>query len=138
MAKVKANFAAKWARVTPQRTEDYQQGVQNPKNSWQEATLAAAKNQADGIQEAIRDKRFEKGVQKAGNSAWQQGALTKGVNRFGEGVQMSQEKYSSGFAPYAQVIESTTLPPRYPKGDPRNVARVTAIASALRNKKVKG
>lgn len=138
MPKVKSNFAAKWARVTPQRTEDYQQGIQNPKVPWAEATLAAEKNQADGIQEAIRDKRFAKGVSKAGNSAWQQGALNKGVNRFGEGVQVSQEKYAAGFAPYAQVIESTQLPPRYPKGDPRNVLRVTAIATALRNKKVKG
>lgn len=138
MPKVKSNFAQKWARVTPQRTEDYQQGVQNPKVPWAEATLAAEKNQADGIQEAIRDKRFAKGVAKAGNSAWQQGALQKGVNRFGEGVQVSQEKYNSGFAPYAQVIEATNLPPRYPKGDPRNVERVKAIALALRNKKVKG
>jgi len=138
MPKVKSNFASKWARVTPQRTEDYQQGVTNPKVPWAEATLAAAKNQADGVQEAIREKRFEKGVTKAGNSAWQQGAINKGVNRFGEGVQMSQEKYAAGFAPFAQVIESTTLPPRYPKGDPRNVERVKAIANALRQKKVKG
>lgn len=138
MPKVKSNFASKWARVTPQRTEDYQQGVQNPKVPWAEATLAAEKNQEAGIQEAIRDKRFAKGVQKAGNSAWQQGALQKGVNRFGEGVQVSQEKYASGFAPYAQIIESTTLPPRFPKGDPRNVERVRVMAQALRNKKVKG
>jgi hypothetical protein len=100
--------------------------------------MEAAKNQADGIQEAIRDKRFEKGVQKAGDSTWQAGAINKGVDRFGQGVQMAQDKYTQGFAPYAQVIESTNLPPRFPKGDPRNLARVTAIALALRNKKVKG
>ena len=138
MPKVKTNFASKWARVTPQRTEDYQQGIQNPKISWQQATMAAAGNQAAGVQQAIADKRFEKGVQKAGDTAWQSGSLQKGVNRFGEGVQVSQDKYSAGFAPYAQVIESTQLPPRYPKGDPRNVQRVSAIATALRNKKVKG
>lgn len=138
MPKVKSNFASKWARVTPQRTEDYQQGVQNPKSSWQSATLAAAGNQAAGVQQAIADKRFEKGVQKAGDQTWQTGALTKGVSRFGEGVQVSQDKYATAFAPFAQVIESTTLPPRYPKGDPRNVARVSAISVALRNKKVKG
>jgi len=138
MPKVKANYATKWARVTPQRTEDYQQGVQNPKVSWQTATLAAEANQAAGVQQAIQDKRFAKGVQKAGDAAWQQGALQKGVTRFGEGVQVSQDKYASGFAPYAQVIESTVLPPKYPKGDPRNLARVAAIATALRNKKVKG
>lgn len=138
MPKVKSNYASKWARVTPQRTEDYQQGVQNPKQSWQQATLAAEANQAAGVQQAIQDKRFAKGVQKAGDTTWQQGALQKGVTRFGEGVQVSEQKYASGFAPFAQVIESTQLPPKYPKGDPRNIERVKAIASALRNKKVKG
>lgn len=138
MPKVKANFAGKWARVTPQRTEDYKQGIQNPRQSWQQATLAAEANQAAGVQQAITEKRFAKGVQKAGDSAWQQGALNKGTTRFGEGVQLAQEKYQSGFAPYAQVIESTTLPPRFAKGDPRNVERVRAMALALRNKKVRG
>lgn len=138
MPKVKSNYGSKWARVTPGRTEDYSQGIQNPKQSWQSATLAAADNQAAGVQEAIRDKRFQKGVQKAGDSAWSQGALTKGVSRFGEGVQIAEDKYTQNFAPYVQTIESTTLPPRYPKGDPRNIDRVKAIAMALRAKKVKG
>lgn len=138
MPKVKSNYGSKWARVTPQRTEDYKQGVENPKRSWQSATAAAAKNQADGVQEAIRDKRFEKGVARAGDSTWQEGALVKGVNRFGEGVQAAEQKYTNNFGPYAQVIESTTLPPRYPKGDPRNIERVKTIAMALRNRKVKG
>ena len=138
MPKVRSNYGSKWARVTPQRSQDYQQGVQNPKVPWQEATIAAAANQAAGVQEAIREKRFEKGVAKAGNAAWQEGALTKGVSRFGEGVQVAEGKYAANFAPYAQTIEATQLPPRYPKGDPRNIQRVAAIATALRNKKIKG
>jgi len=138
MPKVKAGYGEKWARVTPARAEDYKQGIQNPKVPWAAATVAAAENQAKGIQSAIADKRFEKGVAKAGDQAWQEGALLKGVNRFGEGVQVAQGKYTANFAPYASVIESTTLPPRFPKGDPRNLERVKVIALALRNKKVRG
>lgn len=138
MPKVKSNYASKWARVTPQRTEDYEQGINNPRVPWAEATIKAAANQAAGVQEAIRDKRFEKGVAKAGDAEWQKGALTKGVSRFGEGVQLAEQKYAANFAPYAAVIEGITLPPRYPKGDPRNIERVKVIAAALRNKKVKG
>lgn len=138
MPKVKTGYGSKWARVTPQRTEDYKQGIQNPKRPWAAATVAAADNQAKGVQAAIQDKRFEKGVARAGDAAWSEGALMKGVNRFGEGVQVAEAKYASNFAPYAQVIESTTLPPRYPKGDPRNLERVKVIALALRNKKVSG
>ncbi len=138
MPKVNPNYGSKWARVTPQRTPDYEQGINNPKKSWSKSTMEAAANQAAGVQEAIREKRFEKGVAKAGDSTWQQGALSKGVSRFGEGVQIAESKYTNNFAPFAAVIEATSLPPRFPKGDPRNIARVAAIATALRNKKIKG
>lgn len=138
MAKVRGNPSEKWGRVTPQRTDDYLQGVQNPRTSWQQATTAAEANYATGVQQAITEKRFGKGVQKAGDAKWQQNATTKGGQRFGPGVQAGVSNYQTGFQPYQQVIDSTTLPPRFPKGDPRNLARVTAIATALRNKKVKG
>jgi hypothetical protein len=35
-----------------------------------------------------------------------------------------------------QVIESIQLPPRGPKGDPRNIERVRVIAQALRARKL--
>jgi hypothetical protein len=34
------------------------------------------------------------------------------------------------------VISSTTLPPKYAKGDPRNVQRVATMAAALRAAKM--
>lgn len=129
-------IAKKWARVTPQRTEDYQSGVKSPRRDWQQATQAAADAYAKGIQSAITDKRFEKGVAEAGSQKWQAKASTKGVDRWGPGVQVAESDYQKGFAPYAEAIASTSLPPRYPKGDPRNVERVAAIAKALRAKKL--
>lgn len=138
MPKVRGNAGEKWGRVTPQRTDDYIQGVQNPRTSWQQATTAAEGNYQAGVQQAIAEKRFGKGVAKAGDQKWQSKAVTLGGQRFGPGVQEGVSAYQSGFAPYQQVIESTQLPPRFPKGDPRNLARVGAIATALRNKKIKG
>ena len=44
--------------------------------------------------------------------------------------------FEKGFAPYADVIRATALPPRFPKGDPRNYTRVQVIGTALRAKKV--
>lgn len=138
MADIKSSssIAEKWARVTPQRTEDYNQGVQNPKTDWARATAAAAASQAAGVQAAIAEKRFEKGVAKAGTSKWQEGASTKGVQRWGTGVQAAGQAYAEGFQPFADTIKSTVLPPRYPKGDPRNLERVKAISGALHAKKV--
>lgn len=134
--KSSGNIAEKWARVTPQRTQDYEEGVKNPRTDWAKATSAAAASQAAGVQAAIADKRFEKGVAKTGTSGWQAGATGKGVQRWGTGVQGAGEAYANGFQPYADVIKNTTLPPRYPKGDPRNVERVKAMAAAMHAKKV--
>lgn len=136
MPAIRSNVGSKWARVTALRGSDYQEGVNNPRTDWQQATLAGAKNQAEGVQKAIAEKRFEKGVQKAGTSKWSKGVTGKGVARFGQGVQEGQSSYESGISPYLQVIEQTSLPPRYPKGDPRNLERVKVMSDALRKKKL--
>lgn len=136
MPNVRGNPGQKWARVTPGRSTDYQQGVQNPRKSWQAATTAAADNYKSGIQKAITENRFQKGVARAGDQKWQSKAIEVGVNRFGQGVQAAESDYSAGIQPYLQTIESTQLPPRFPKGDPRNIQRVAAMADALRKKKM--
>ncbi len=136
MPKVRAGTASKWGTNTAGSTSFYAEGVKNPRISWAQATQAAAANQAAGVQKAITEKRFEKGVAKAGDSKWAKGAIDKGSARFAQGVQAGQSDYEQNVQPYLQTIESTTLPPRYPKGDPRNIARVQAIADALRKKKL--
>lgn len=132
--------AEKWARVTPQRAPDYEIGVQNPKKDWAEETAKAEKNYEAGIQKSIQEKSFGKGVKKAGTSKWQKGAVGKGVARYGQGVVAAVDDYEKGFAPYRDVIENTKLPPRYPKGDPRNFERVKAMGTALHEakKRIKG
>lgn len=140
MAEIRAvsEIAEKWARVTPQRSEDYEQGVRNPKEDWASKTAGAADNWKQGVQQAAQDGRFTKGVQAAGTSKWQDRTIAKGVQRWGPGVQLGQGDYETGFAPFAAVIARTQLPPRFPKGDPRNIERVRVIATALRNAKVRG
>lgn len=133
-----SEVAEKWGRVTPERAQDYADGVQNPKKDWAQATKNSEDTYKQGVLASISRGAFGKGVDKAGTSKWQKGAVEKGVDRFGPGVQVAQDDYEKGVAPYLDVIERTTLPPRYPKGDPRNIARVQAIAKALHDKKVKG
>jgi len=131
-----SSIAEKWARVTPQRAADYASGVKSPTNSWEQNTLAAKDAQAQGVQEALSNDSFSKGVSAAGDAKWQRKASTVGAQRFGPGVQAAKSDYESGFAPYAGVISSTTLPPRGSKGDPRNYDRVKAMGDALHAAKV--
>jgi hypothetical protein len=136
MPKIRGNTASKWVRRTASATEEFKDGVNNPRASWQAQTVAAAPAQAAGVQQAIAEKRFEKGVAAAGDAKWKEKTATKGADRFASGVQAGESDYQKGFAPYAQVIENTALPPRGPKGDPKNFQRVVTMATALRNKKL--
>lgn len=124
-------IAKKFASVTPGRTEDYRFGVQNPRRDWATATAAAEPAYEGGVTQAIAKKRFGKGVKKAGTPVWQEGAVTKGTARWGPGVTLSMDKYARNFARYRDAIERVTLPPRYPRRDPRNLDRVKAIVNAL-------
>ena len=134
--KATSDISEKWARVTPQRSVDYKKGVENPTKDWKAATAEAEESYKTGVSEAANAGRFGKGVNKAGTEKWKAKAVTKGVDRWGPGVQIAKPDYEAGFAPYASTIAALTLPPRYPKGDPRNLDRVSAIAVALRAKKV--
>jgi len=125
------HIANKFATVTPQRTEDYRVGVQNPRKDWATSTAASESAYETGVQLAITKKRFGKGVKKAGTEKWQRGAVEKGTQRWGPGVAMAKEIYAANFAPYRDAIERVTLPPRYSRRDPRNLDRVKAVVNAL-------
>lgn len=140
MAEIKSagQIAEKWSRVTPQRNADYEAGVRQPGKDWANNTAAAESSYEGGIQNAIQQKRFGKGVKNAGTAKWQAKTLEKGTQRWGPGVSVAQADYEAGFAPYRDEIERTSLPPRYPKGDPRNIERVSKLAKALHAKKMAG
>jgi hypothetical protein len=125
----------KWKRVTPQRAVDYEAGIRNPRSDWATATKDAETRYNEGVQKAIQRKAFGKGVAKAGTQVWQERALAVGPGRFQEGVATSGDNFERGFQPFADTIKATQLPPRFPKGDPRNLERVKVMSQALRAKK---
>lgn len=117
---------------------DYASGVQSPRRPWQASTVAGANNWAAGVQAAASNGSFTKGVNKAGDAKWQRKASGVGATRFGPGIQAAGPDYATGFQPYADAIAAVNLPPRGPKGDPNNNARVLAVTQALRAKKLQG
>lgn len=130
-----ASIADKWSTRAQSAGQAYKDGV-SASTDWAAATAASANNWQAGVQQAAADGRFATGVNAAGNAAWQSGAINKGAGRYGPGVGLAKDKFSSGFNKYAQVLTSLTLPPRFPKGDPQNVQRVQAVVTALRNAKL--
>jgi len=138
MAEIKSLSAIqeKWTRVTPGRVADYTLGIKNPKRSWESEASAAEDRYKAGVDAAATKGMYGKGIKAAGDKKWEEMALKKGPGRFSEGVYIAGPAYEKGFSKYHDAIERVTLPPKFPKGDPRNYERVRAIGTALHDEKV--
>jgi len=116
-------------------TTDYTEGVLSPRTPWSQAAAAAKEAWRAGITEAAGRDAYAKGVIKAGDAKWLKKAVELGSRRFTEGVSVATEDYKSGFTPYYDALSKLELPPRGPRGDPKNLDRVRAIVQTLRNVK---
>ena len=130
------DIAKKFVRNAQTAAPDYTEGVRAAGGDWEANTAAGAQNFATGVQQAIADGRFERGVREAGAAKFVTKATTLGAARFGPGVAAAEGEFTRGAAPYLQTIAGLTLPPRRPKGDPGNMERANAVAQALRRQKV--
>ena len=138
MVKMKSadEYAKKYVSVTPSRQTQYQAGVTSPLNDWATNTKAAVDNYTQGVQASIANNSFAKGVAKTTTADWQDKTLKLGVSRWGPGVTAAQDSYASGIAMVVSTLSSLTLSPNYPKGDPRNLQRVTEVTTALHAAKI--
>lgn len=129
-------IAKKWAARAAAAAPDYTSGVQNTQTSWAEATSNAADTWATGVQQAVANQTFQKGVTNAGDAAWKQGAVNKGSQRYAQGVNGAGPKFQSGFEKFRTALAGFQLPKRFTKGDPQNNLRSTAVQTLLRNVKL--
>lgn len=130
--------AKKWAARAGAAGGDYAAGVQTPRVDWAAATEAASSSWAQGTQIAATNGSFSKGVAKAGTDKWKRKAAGVGAQRYTGGVAAAQPDFQTAIGPVLQVLQSVSLPPRAPKGDPSNLNRVAAITTALRKLKTGG
>ncbi|MBA7628014.1 hypothetical protein ES703_35484 [subsurface metagenome] len=130
-----AKIAAKWARVTPERTTDYEHGVRNPAKDWEKETADAEGRYEAGIKLAMLRKAFGKGVRAVGTAKQKAASIIKGIPRWPEGVRGAEADMRKGMEPVVSVLEGITLPERFPTGDPRNIKRVEVIQQALHKMK---
>lgn len=133
-----ATAARKFATRGAAAGQDYANGVRGSGGRWQAGAVAGEQNYAQGVNEAIAQGRFKKGVQDAGAAKFEERAATVGAQRFPQGIQNAEQSWAQNTAPYLQAIASATLPPRGPKGDPRNQQRSAMMAEILRKRKVGG
>lgn len=127
--------AKKWAARAGAAGGDYQTGVNTTTKDWATETGNASQAWQQGVTAAAGNGSFKKGVDAAGTAKWKAKAANVGAQRYPAGVQAGTPFYQTGIGPVLQTLAAITLPPRGPKGDPGNIARVTAVTTALRKLK---
>lgn len=129
-------LAKKFVRNASAAQGDYKSGVEASGQDWATNTAASADNYAAGVQQAISDGRFQKGVSDAGATKFVARASSLGAQRYPTGVGAAEGEWAKNTQGSLDVLKSLTLPPRRPKGDPGNQARANAVAVALRAHKL--
>jgi hypothetical protein len=129
-------LAKKFVQRATAAAGDYKTGVEATGQDWEAGARAGAENFRTAVVEAANAGRFEKGIARAGAARWSTRAATLGASRYPSGVGAAEADWSRGAQPFLEIIRSTDLPPRRPKGDPGNMARSQAIAARLRAAKL--
>jgi len=125
----------KWATRAAGATTDYAAGLMMPKQPWSAAAVAAKDAWRTGVTDAAGRDAYSKGVAKAGDAKWYKKASEIGVRRYPEGVSAAKDDYKGAFAPVYETLTKIELPPRGPRGDPKNIERVRVIVQTLRQLK---
>lgn len=102
----------------------YASGVEGKGSEWQRGASAAEGNYTQGIQRALSENAYKKGVDRASSSRYDEGVRTKGVNNWPTGMQLSEDRYIEGVQPYAGLWDAALPTPRGPKGSPANLKRM--------------
>lgn len=115
---------------------DYAEGVKAAGGDWETNTKASEQNYATGVQQAVADGRFGRGVSAAGAGKYVEKASTLGAQRYPTGVAAAEGAYARGVQPHLDMMKSLDLPPRRAKGDPANQQRAAVVAAANRKLKI--
>jgi hypothetical protein len=133
-----STISAKFVSRAGVASGDYSKGVTSTTKDQAALAIAAAPAWAAGVQQAVTNGSYQKGLQKSGTAKWKANASGIGAQRYAPGVAAAQTSYANGFAPYLQVLANLTLSQRYPRGDPRNNQRTIDVNTALNKARVAG
>lgn len=126
----------KYITNTGNAVNAYKAGIQSPKASQSASAVAAVTTWQQAVQSPAAAKAFTSGLTKAGDAAWQAGALNKGAARYPQGTQIAAPKWQTNVQPYLQTIASQNLPPRGIRGAAQNWQRSQNLGQALHAQKV--
>lgn len=131
------DIAERFARRAAAASTDYVDGALTTPNSWAKGAAAAEENYQAGVTQAIAEKRFGRGVAKAGDQKWKDGVERKGSARYAQGVSQAASTYEAGVAPYLDLLEKFDAGPRGVAGSEENYQRAIRVGKMMHDEKVR-
>jgi hypothetical protein len=128
--------ATKYTNNTANAVGAYKAGVQSPKTSQSAAAIAAVGNWQAAVTSSNARNAFVSGLTKAGDTAWLNGALNKGADRYPVGTRLAAPKWQANVTPFLQAIAGFSLPPKGIRGAAQNWQRSQALGLALHQLKI--
>lgn len=130
MAKSPSQVAEKWQRNLSSAQESIRAGV----NAVDESPTTKAANRAEamvsGVQRAVADGKWQRGLQRVTLQDWKQAMLEKGVPRIASGAASALPKVQDFMSEFLPFVEQGVqrINQSNPRGDlEQNIARATAL-----------
>lgn len=136
--KTASQSVGKWSSRTSAASSDYATGCQQTDKDQAARGIAAKEIYKQALTESFGRDAYAKGLGRSGNQGWKTGVAEKGAQNFSTGVstQSAQSKYTENSGKYDTARMAADRLPRGPRGSAQNLARVAAVANALRAIKV--
>lgn len=128
----------KYTQNTGSAVQAYKDGIANPRRDWGAATAASESTWEQGVQQAISNGSFQKGITQDASSKQKNNATTLGAQRYPTGTANAAPTWAKNTQPVLDAMASVPDMPRGPKMSQQNFDRqrafATAAASAKKNK----
>ena len=123
-----ADVAAKWARNLGGSTDSIRRGVQAVTQNPAERAIARSDAYLAGVQRAIAEGRYARGLRRTTLQSWQDSMINKGLPRVASGANAAMPKmeaFLNAFLPYMSGLQAKLA--NMPRGDLQtNIARMVA------------
>ena len=107
--KTPQEVAKKWAERLQAAKPQIESGVRSVTVAPTQKAAAKADKYVAGVQRAVEENRFQRGLQKVSLADWQQSMIVKGLQRLSNGVKAAEgkvEQFQAEFLPYVESVQA--------------------------------
>ena len=97
---------ARFAEAAFSRSDRYAEGTKGKGSKWESSKARAKANFKPAMQEALSNGAYDKGLDSANASTYDQGVRDKGVNNWPVGMQAGADAFGKNVQPFVQLWDA--------------------------------